>query len=175
MPKPGDVLEATGVKLHLISIEPDLLEMEASYAGTGDLPPAHHHPHQDERFIVLEGRVRTIIAGEPRIYETGETFDVPAGTTHQMGGEGPARIHWEVRPALRTASSSNGPIAAIPARTSSKSSRTSSFSTEAIGGRGSGGCASAEAPRRREWNETGNSSGKRSSRVPRVALAGSIL
>jgi mannose-6-phosphate isomerase-like protein (cupin superfamily) len=103
MPKPGDVLEATGVKLHLISIEPDLLEMEASYAGTGDLPPAHHHPHQDERFIVLEGRVRTIIAGEPRIYETGETFDVPAGTTHQMGGEGPARIHWEVRPALRTA------------------------------------------------------------------------
>ena len=52
---------------------------------------------------MLEGRVRTIIAGESRIYETGESFGVPAGTTHQMGGEGPARIRWEVRPALRTA------------------------------------------------------------------------
>lgn len=87
----------------MISIEPDLLEMEAAYEGTGPLPPPHHHPSQEERFTVLEGRVRTIIAGEPRIYEAGESFDVPAGTTHQMGGEGPARIHWEVRPALRTA------------------------------------------------------------------------
>jgi quercetin dioxygenase-like cupin family protein len=103
MPKAGDVLEATGVKLRMISIEPELLEMEAAYEGTGPLPPAHHHPSQDERFTVLEGRVRTIIADEPRIYETGESFDVPAGTAHQMGGEGPARLRWEVRPALRTA------------------------------------------------------------------------
>ena len=103
MPKAGDVLEATGVKLRMISIEPDLLEMEAAYEGTGSLPPAHHHPSQEERFTVLEGRVMTIIAGESRIYEAGESFDVPAGTTHQMGGEGPARIRWEVRPALRTA------------------------------------------------------------------------
>jgi mannose-6-phosphate isomerase-like protein (cupin superfamily) len=103
MPQPGDVLEATGVKLRMIAIDPGLLVMEATYEGTGPLPPAHHHPSQDEHFSVLEGRVRTIIAGEPRIYETGESFDVPAGTTHQMGGEGPARIHWEVRPALRTA------------------------------------------------------------------------
>ena len=103
MPKAGDLLEATGVKLRMISIEPDLLEMEAAYEGTGPLPPAHHHPSQEERFTVLEGRVRTIIAGESRIYEAGESFDVPAGTTHQMGGEGPARIRWEVRPALRTA------------------------------------------------------------------------
>jgi mannose-6-phosphate isomerase-like protein (cupin superfamily) len=87
----------------MISIEPDLLEMEAFYEGTGPLPPAHHHPSQEERFTVLEGRARTVIAGAPRIYETGESFDVPAGTPHQMGGEGPARIHWEVRPALRTA------------------------------------------------------------------------
>jgi quercetin dioxygenase-like cupin family protein len=103
MPKAGDVLEATGVKLRMISIEPELLEMEAAYEGTGPLPPAHHHPSQDERFTVLEGRVRTIIADEPRIYEMGESFDVPAGTAHQMGGEGPARLRWEVRPALRTA------------------------------------------------------------------------
>lgn len=28
---------------------------------------------------------------------------MPARTPHQMAGDGPARVHWEVRPALRTA------------------------------------------------------------------------
>jgi hypothetical protein len=56
-----------------------------------------------ERFEVLEGTVRTIIDGTERRYEVGEKFEVPAGTPHQMAGEGPARMRWEVRPALRTA------------------------------------------------------------------------
>lgn len=80
-----------------------LLEMEASYSGDGDLPPAHFHPQQDERFEVLEGAVRTVIGGTARRYEAGETFDVPAGVVHQMAGDGPARVNWQVRPALRTA------------------------------------------------------------------------
>jgi Cupin domain len=103
MAKAGDVYERPGVKLEIIGIDPGLLTMEAEYAGSGDLPPAHHHPNQDEHFEVLEGRVRTIIDGEARTYAEGESFDVPANTTHQMGGDGPARIRWEVRPALRTA------------------------------------------------------------------------
>ena len=77
--------------------------MEASYPGTGGLPPEHLHPRQDERFEVLEGAIRTIIAGAERRYEAGESFEVPAGTPHQMGAEEPARVRWEVRPALRTA------------------------------------------------------------------------
>lgn len=81
----------------------ELLEMEATYGGTGGLPPEHLHPRQAERFEVLEGAVRTIVDGEERRYERGETFDVPAGTPHQMAGDGPARVRWEVRPALRTA------------------------------------------------------------------------
>ncbi len=81
----------------------ELLEMEASYGGSGQLPPEHLHPRQVERFEVLEGSVRTIIGGSERVYETGATFEVPAGTPHQMTGEGPARMRWEVRPALRTA------------------------------------------------------------------------
>lgn len=99
----GDTLEATGVRLHILTLENELLEIEAEYAGEGPLPPPHYHPSQDERFTVLEGRVRTILAGDARTYETGESFVVPAGTVHQMGGEGPARVHWEVRPALRLA------------------------------------------------------------------------
>ena len=81
----------------------ELLAMEASYPGTGALPPEHLHPRQAERFEVLEGTVRTIIDGEERRYAAGETFEVPAGTPHQMGAEEPSRVRWEVRPALRTA------------------------------------------------------------------------
>lgn len=81
----------------------ELLEMEATYGGSGSLPPEHSHPQQVERFVVLEGTVHTIIAGDERRYGAGETFEVPAGTPHQMTGDGPARVRWEVRPALRTA------------------------------------------------------------------------
>jgi quercetin dioxygenase-like cupin family protein len=81
----------------------ELLEMEASYGGSGALPPPHLHPTQVERFEVLEGAVRAIVAGVERRYEAGEKFEIPPGTTHQMTGDGPARVRWEVTPALRTA------------------------------------------------------------------------
>ena len=92
-----------GHRLRLLRVEPELLEMEASYSGESGMPPEHLHPSQDEHFEVLEGAVQTIIAGVERRYEAGESFDVPAGTPHQMAGDGPARFRWEVRPALRTA------------------------------------------------------------------------
>jgi quercetin dioxygenase-like cupin family protein len=92
-----------GYVLRLVAIEPELLQMEASYGGTGQFPPAHFHPSQDERFEILEGTVRAIVDGEERRYEAGDTFDVPAGTVHQMTADPPARLRWEVRPALRTA------------------------------------------------------------------------
>lgn len=104
MPHAGQELEGpNGYRLRFVRTDADVLEMEASYAGRGDLPPAHLHPTQDERFEVLEGAVRAIVAGEERRYEAGETFAVPAGTPHQMAGAGPARLRWEVRPPLRTA------------------------------------------------------------------------
>jgi quercetin dioxygenase-like cupin family protein len=92
-----------GYILRLVSIEPELLQMEATYGGTGQFPPRHYHPSQDEHFEVLEGTVRTIVDGEERSYNAGETFDIPAGTVHQLAADPPARLKWEVRPALRTA------------------------------------------------------------------------
>jgi hypothetical protein len=47
--------------------------------------------------------VRAVINGEEHRYVAGEAFDIPAGTPHQMAGDGRARLHWEVRPALRMA------------------------------------------------------------------------
>lgn len=81
----------------------ELLEMEAIYPGSGWLPPEHFHPRQDERFTVLEGSIRAIVDGVEKLYGPGESFDVPAGTRHQMGTDVPSRMRWEVRPALRTA------------------------------------------------------------------------
>jgi quercetin dioxygenase-like cupin family protein len=98
-----ELVGRNGFRLRLVRITEDVLEMEGSYSGEGQLPPEHFHPRQDERFEVLEGAVRAVIDGEERRYVAGDTFAVPACAPHQMAGDGPARVRWEVRPALRTA------------------------------------------------------------------------
>ncbi|MDX6606066.1 MAG: hypothetical protein QOD14_606 [Solirubrobacterales bacterium] len=103
-PHAGQEIEGFGgMRLRFVETGEDLLVMEASYTGEGGMPPGHLHPSQLERFEILEGAMRTFIDGEERVYETGESFEVPAGTPHQMAAEGPTRMRWEVRPALRTA------------------------------------------------------------------------
>jgi Cupin domain len=92
-----------GFRLRFAQITEDLLEMEAQYTGRGPLPPPHFHPRQVEHFTVLEGTVRTVIDGTERRFSNGEAFEVPAGTVHQMAGDGPARLKWEMRPALSSA------------------------------------------------------------------------
>lgn len=104
MAEAGQVLEGPdGFRLHLKEIGDEALVMEASYSGEAGMPPEHLHPSQTEHFEVLEGSMRTIVGGEERVYGPGEPFEVPAGTPHQMSAEGPTRMRWEVRPALRTA------------------------------------------------------------------------
>jgi hypothetical protein len=104
VPHAGQEIEGFGGhSLKLIEVGDELLAMEASYSGEAGMPPEHLHPNQAEHFEVLEGTMRAIVGGEERTYSEGESFDVPVGTPHQMGAEGPARMRWEVRPALRTA------------------------------------------------------------------------
>jgi quercetin dioxygenase-like cupin family protein len=108
VPHAGQQIEGpNGFRLRLVRTAAEtggeVLEMEAGYGGDGGLPPEHLHPRQAEHFEVLEGTVLAVIDGEERRYVAGEAFDVPAGTRHRMGGDGPARVRWEVRPALRTA------------------------------------------------------------------------
>ena len=104
MPQAGDRIErANGFALDIVALDDDLLEMEAHYRGDAPLAQSHLHPSQDEHFEVLEGTIHAVIAGEERWFKAGETFDVPAGTAHQMAAEGPTRMRWQVRPALRTA------------------------------------------------------------------------
>lgn len=103
MPEAGQELGSDAFRLRFVQIDDDVLVMEARYGGDGRLPPEHLHPRQTERFEVLDGAVRALIGGDERRYEAGDTFEVPAGTPHQMAGDGPARLRWEVRPPLRTA------------------------------------------------------------------------
>ena len=104
----GQVIEGHGgfgLRLVRTGAESDgeLLEMEATYSGEAPMPPEHLHPSQAERFEVLEGAMQTIIGGVERHYGPGKTFEVPPGVPHQMSADGPTRMRWEVRPALRTA------------------------------------------------------------------------
>ncbi len=81
-----------------------LLEVEAAWAPSDSRPPAHLHPHQDERFEVLEGELSVEIDGRRQAIGPGEVLDVPRGTVHRMWNDSgaPARATWQVRPALRT-------------------------------------------------------------------------
>ena len=108
MPHQGQEIGSDGgMKLRLVrtgeETDGELLEMEATYPGDGSMPPVHLHPSQTEHFEILEGSMRTVIGGDERIYESGESFEVPAGTPHQMGTDQPTRMTWKVQPALRTA------------------------------------------------------------------------
>ena len=64
--------------------------------------PAHIHPHQEERFEVLHGKVRFRIAGKAHLANDGDVVIVPAGTRQSATNDSDHEAHLiiEVRPAL---------------------------------------------------------------------------
>lgn len=68
----------------------------------GFVAAAHVHPHQTERFEVLEGRLGLRVGAEQLIAERGDIRTVAPGTPHRFwnAGEGDVRFLCEVRPAL---------------------------------------------------------------------------
>lgn len=81
-----------------------LVEVEAFYQPTSVAPPAHFHPHQEERFEVLSGSITVRLNGQENIYHVGETFCISAGTAHEMwnGSKAETHLRWQTRPALHT-------------------------------------------------------------------------
>ena len=71
---------------------------------TPSRPPPHYHPSQDEHFEVLEGAIA--LKRRPRAQRRAgrRVLRHPArdGPHDGPGGRQPARVRWEVRPALRT-------------------------------------------------------------------------
>lgn len=110
MARAGQVLlnPVTGYRYHVLQAADDtggaLLDMEVTYPPGTRKPPEHVHPVQEERFEVLEGSLRILVAGELRELHAGERLVIAPGVPHAMWNPAaaPARVRWQTRPALRT-------------------------------------------------------------------------
>lgn len=81
----------------------ELLAWELRLAAGGRVPSGHIHPGQEERFTVVQGRLRFRIGQRTRVVGPGETVTVPPGTRHHFANAGSteAFVLVETRPALR--------------------------------------------------------------------------
>jgi quercetin dioxygenase-like cupin family protein len=110
MARAGDVLDnpVSGQRIIFRKTTEDtggeLLEVESVYTKPSpSRPPAHYHPHQEERFEVLSGSLMVVVEGEARAYGEGEAFVVPPGVSHEMWTEeAGTRMTWRIRPAMKT-------------------------------------------------------------------------
>ena len=82
----------------------DLVEVDVFYKPSGNPPPMHYHPTQEERFEVVSGEMLTHVDGVERTYGSGETFVLPPESRHSMHNAGNEELHviWQTRPALKT-------------------------------------------------------------------------
>jgi quercetin dioxygenase-like cupin family protein len=105
----GQVLEnpISGERIHFRRTAADtggeLLAIDLELSSDGHAPGLHVHPVQEERFEVIEGRMRFRKGLRTTIAEAGDVVVVPPGTAHafENAGTGEARAHVEIRPALR--------------------------------------------------------------------------
>ena len=81
----------------------ELLAFEFALRPGGAVPIPHVHPIQTERFEVLAGRMRFRVGLRMLIAGPGDVVEVAPGVAHSFAnaGEHEARLHVEVRPALR--------------------------------------------------------------------------
>ena len=108
MIRPGDRLEnpVTGEVLifHKTSRDTggEAVLVETIVRPGGFVAAAHVHPHQTERFQVLEGQVGLRVGDAEQVAGPGEVAVVEPGTPHRFwnAGDDDARFLWEVTPAL---------------------------------------------------------------------------
>jgi quercetin dioxygenase-like cupin family protein len=81
----------------------ELLAIDLVLAPDGHVPGAHVHFSQEERFEVVSGTVKFRLGRKKIIAHAGDVVVVPAGSVHKFanGGDEPAHVRVEVRPALK--------------------------------------------------------------------------
>jgi mannose-6-phosphate isomerase-like protein (cupin superfamily) len=102
----GETLKLTeSESVEIVGSGAEGLEVEATYGPGGSAPPKHLHPAQDERFRVIDGRIRAVVGDQHRELEAGDELEIPRGVAHQMWNpyEVAARVSWTTSPAGRTA------------------------------------------------------------------------
>ena len=82
----------------------ELLAFDVVIAPDGQVPGAHVHPMQEERFEVISGRVRFRKGLRTVIAKAGDVVFVPAGMSHSFinDSEDEAVMRVEVSPAMKT-------------------------------------------------------------------------
>ena len=80
-----------------------LLEIDLELTPDGQVPGAHVHPEQEERFTVLEGEMKFRLGMKTIVAGPGETVVVPKGRVHkfQNNGDTVAKARVQVVPALK--------------------------------------------------------------------------
>jgi quercetin dioxygenase-like cupin family protein len=109
MIKPGDTLEnpVTGERFTFThtaaSTGGELLAFDFALRPGGAVPLPHVHPIQTERFEVLSGRMRFRVGLRKVTAGPGDVVEVAPGVAHSFTNDGDeeARLHVEVRPALK--------------------------------------------------------------------------
>jgi quercetin dioxygenase-like cupin family protein len=57
----------------------------------GEGPPPHFHPNEEQFMLILEGKMRMVLADEDRTIERGDLVHIPRNTRHGVVAvEGPA-------------------------------------------------------------------------------------
>lgn len=81
----------------------EFIRYEVRFAKGGSSAHEHRHPHQNQFIRVVRGRMGFSIDGAARIYEAGETLDIPPGTRHGQWNAGDDELVMvqEQRPAGR--------------------------------------------------------------------------
>lgn len=103
----GKVIESPTTRLVFEQTAADmngeLLSFEQFVRGGTPEVPEHVHPKQEERFVVLSGRMGVRAAGTERVFYAGEEVVVQPGTPHTFWNAGEEELHQlvEVRPALK--------------------------------------------------------------------------
>jgi quercetin dioxygenase-like cupin family protein len=79
------------------------LELEVIVRPRGFVAAAHFHPHQTERFEVLEGSLGLQLGDEELVASPGDVAVVEPGTVHRFwnAGDETARFRVQLRPALQ--------------------------------------------------------------------------
>jgi len=94
MVRPGDTIEnpVTGERMTWVRTSTEtggaLAEIDLDLSPTAFLAAEHIHLHQEEKFEVLEGRIRLRANGSVSVRGPGETVVVPPGAPHSWAPEG---------------------------------------------------------------------------------------
>jgi mannose-6-phosphate isomerase-like protein (cupin superfamily) len=110
VPLAGKVVQIPGERMIILRADQRILSMdtvrdpERDPAYTLRPEDGHVHPHQEERFEIVEGRARFLIGDREITVEAGQVAVVPPSTVHHwMALDGrPVRVKAEYEPALDT-------------------------------------------------------------------------